>query len=132
MTERIHESSGGEGAPPDREVTGEEEFRDSVLGSELPTIVAFTAVWCAPCAWLYPYLDEIAEKGRERVQVRTVDVDRVPSLADRYRIATVPIVLLFESGEERARSVGVEPERLRAMADAAGRASPRTDPAQRN
>jgi thioredoxin 1 len=105
---------------PGRELGGEEEFGAAVLESALPSLVAFTAVWCAPCAWLYPYLDEIAAVGEGRLHVRTVDVDRIPSLAERYRIGSVPIVLLFERGEEKARSVGVEPERLREMAEAAG------------
>jgi thioredoxin 1 len=68
---------------------------------------------------LTPYLEEVAEKGRGRLDVWTVDVDRVPALAERYRIASVPMVLLFSEGEERDRSVGVEPHRIRAMADAA-------------
>jgi len=111
----------GSGTDPDRtavqEVTSEREFRDAVLDSTIPAMLAFTAGWCAPCAWLYPYLDEIAQSNRGRLSVLTLDVDKIPILAERYRIASVPIVLLFESGVERARSVGIEPERLGAMVE---------------
>lgn len=87
-------------------------------------MVAFTAVWCAPCAWLDPYLGEAVQAigsaegggaGEGALRIFKVDVDLVPEAAARYRIGSVPIVLLFSEGEELERSVGVEPERIRAM-----------------
>lgn len=90
-----------------------EEFGEEVLASPSAVVVAFTAEWCAPCAWLDPYLLEA--RGEGRVRVLKVDVDRIPELATRYRLGSVPIVLLFRNGVEVERSVGVEPERIRAM-----------------
>lgn len=44
-----------------------------------------------------------------------VDTDAAPGLAERFRIASVPTVVLFEEGREVARSVGVDPEKIRAV-----------------
>jgi thioredoxin-like negative regulator of GroEL len=92
------------------------DFEREVVGSPLPVLLAFTAVWCAPCAWLDPYLLEAVREGKGRLRIFKVDVDRVPEAASRYRIGSVPIVILFRDGVEVERSVGVEPERIKALA----------------
>ncbi len=98
----------------------------------LPMLVDFHAEWCAPCRWLDPILSELVREGRGRVLVAKVDVDEAPEAAARYNIGSVPTVILFRNGSEEARSVGVEPKRLRSMLDrpepgGAGGASPRKD-----
>jgi len=93
----------------------EQEFEDRVLRTGESVLVAFTAEWCAPCRWLYPILNEFTAAHGDAITVLRVDVDRLPSVATGYRIASVPIVILFMGGFERARSVGVEPARLREM-----------------
>jgi len=108
------------------EVLDEEAF-DHIVGSEAkPSIVAFTASWCAPCRWLYPYLDAIAARAGGQYQVLKADVDRLPGVIERYRIASVPTVILFHEGREQDRSVGVEPERLDQMARSIGPRLPDT------
>jgi len=100
-------------------VETEQEFEDRVLRSSGPVLVAFTAEWCAPCRWLYPILDELKVAHGEAITILRVDVDRLPSVSEVCRIASVPIVILFRGGAEHARSVGVEPARLREMAQTA-------------
>jgi thioredoxin 1 len=63
-----------------------------------------------------PYLLEAVREGKGRLRIFKVDVDQVPEAASRYRIGSVPIVILFRDGVEVERSVGVEPERIRALA----------------
>lgn len=92
-------------------------FEGSVLEAERPVLVAFTAVWCAPCGWLKPYLEEFAAGSGGRLGVFTVDVDDAPEIAERFSIGSVPTVLFFRGGAEVARSVGVEPARLHALVD---------------
>ena len=93
---------------------GERDFESHVMQAEVPVLVVFTADWCAPCKWLTPYLDELASQARSRVLIFLLDVDRSPELSRRYQVASVPTVILMKGGEEVDRSLGVEPERLRA------------------
>jgi thioredoxin 1 len=108
-----------------RVLEGEDEFRSFALQSEVPVLVAFSAVWCAPCTWLEPYLVEIQRHDEVRVRIAKVDVDRDPALAIRYGVTSVPTVVHMRHGKEVGRSLGIEPDRLRAMA--LGKTSPGSD-----
>ncbi len=107
------QNEAGEGVG--REIPDDGAFEREVLGPSGPVLVAFTAEWCAPCRWLYPYLGEIREREGAWLEVVRADVDRLPASAERFRIGSVPTVLLLVDGAERGRSVGVEPDRLREL-----------------
>ncbi len=96
-----------------------EDFERTVLGSAAPVLVDFYADWCAPCKMVAPLLDEIAGEHAGEMLVAKVDSDRAPELVQRLGIRGVPTLILFKGGEERARSVGIEPEKVRDMVDQA-------------
>lgn len=102
-----------------RRVAGD-DFDATVLGASVPVLVDFYADWCGPCKWLDPYLEEAAREGEGHLLVAKVDTDRAPALAERYGVASLPTVILFREGEEVERSLGVEPERIRRMAEGGG------------
>jgi thioredoxin-like negative regulator of GroEL len=64
-------------------------------------------------------MDEIAQENAGRMLVAKVDTDRAPDLSRRMAIRGIPTVIAFKSGNEVGRSVGFEPEKLRAMAEQA-------------
>jgi thioredoxin 1 len=74
------------------------EFTGEVLAAGQPVLVRFGAEWCGPCRALAPVLDDIAAEHTDRLRVVTVDVDASPRLAKRYRIWSVPAMLLFSGG----------------------------------
>ncbi len=90
-------------------------FEDEVLASDRPVLVDFFATWCGPCRWVTPYLDEVRTARGDALKVVKVDVDEAQEVALRYRIMSVPTLVLFRDGEEVERSVGLEPHRIRGM-----------------
>jgi thioredoxin len=100
---------------------GGEDFERTVLGSEAPVLVDFYADWCAPCKYVAPLMDELAKAHEGTLLVVKVDTDQAPDLSQRFGIRGIPTLILFKDGEEVGRSVGFEPEKVRAMADEAVR-----------
>ncbi len=86
---------------------GVSNFETEVLGADKPVLVDFWATWCMPCRMLAPTIEELAEDLEGKVIVGKVNVDEDPDLARKYRVASIPTLIVFENGAEVRRSVGV-------------------------
>ena len=81
---------------------------DAALASG-KTLVDFWAGWCGPCRMLAPVIEKLAEKYEGTVQVAKVDVEKENALAARFKVMSIPTVILFIDGKEAKRFVGVQP-----------------------
>ena len=85
-----------------------ENFRNEILDKKI-ALVDFYADWCGHCRMLSPVIDEIAEE-RPDISVGKVNVDDESALASEYGIMSIPALIVFENGKEKARLVGVRPK----------------------
>jgi thioredoxin 1 len=81
-------------------------FDSDVLASTTPVLVEFGAAWCPPCRMLAPILNEVAEERADHLQVRTLDVDANPVIQGKYRVMSLPTLLLFINGEPVRQTIG--------------------------
>ena len=86
-----------------------DNFENEVLHSDKPVLLDFFASWCGPCKMVGPILDEIAEE-REDIKVCKVNIDEQPELASRYRIMTIPTLMVLKDGQIVEQSVGAKPK----------------------
>ena len=73
------------------------------------SLVDFYADWCGPCRMVSPIVDEIAEE-RPDVTVGKVNVDDENTLAMKYGVMSIPTLIVFNNGKEKARIVGARPK----------------------
>ena len=86
-----------------------DNFHEEVLNSDKPVLLDFFASWCGPCRMVGPILDEIAQE-REDIKVCKVDIDEQPELASRYRIMSVPTLMVLKDGNIVDQSIGAKPK----------------------
>ncbi len=81
------------------------EFEAEVLKADGKVLVDFWAEWCGPCKMLGPVIEEIGEE-QDKVKVAKLNIDEGMEIAQKYRVMSIPTLILFENGEEIDRSVG--------------------------
>jgi thioredoxin 1 len=74
------------------------------------SLVDFNAPWCTPCRLQEPILEKIADRFDGRVKVSTVNIDNHPDIAGGFGIHSIPTLIVFKSGKEVQRFVGLHPE----------------------
>lgn len=82
------------------------DFEEVVIKAEGKVLVDFFATWCGPCTMLAPVLEQVADSKPE-VKIVKVDVDEEPELATRYKVMSIPTLIVFEKGEVVKKSLGV-------------------------
>lgn len=83
-----------------------EDF-EKLINGDKPTLVDFYATWCGPCKMQSPILEQVKEKVGDTANVIKIDVDRNEALSQRYRIQSVPTLIVFRNGEPQWRGSGL-------------------------
>ncbi len=84
-----------------------ENFETEILSYNGAVMVDFWADWCGPCKSLAPTIDEIALELGNDMKVCKINVDENQSLAQQFRVMSIPTVVFFKNGEAVNRFVGV-------------------------
>ena len=83
-----------------------ENFNE-LIHSEKPVLVDFYAEWCGPCQMMKPRILDVAERIGEDAKVVQIDVDKEKEIAERFRIQSVPTLIIFKKGKQLWRQTGV-------------------------
>ena len=72
-----------------------------------PVLVDFYAEWCGPCQIMKPRILDVAERIGDDAKVIQIDIDKEKELATRFRIQSVPTLIIFKNGKQQWRQSGV-------------------------
>jgi thioredoxin 2 len=86
-------------------------FDAAAAQSAVPMIVDFWAPWCGPCRMVAPELERVARANAGRYLVAKVNTDVVTEIAERFRILSIPTLVIMFGGQEIDRVMGVRPAR---------------------
>ncbi len=83
---------------------------DSIVGTK-PALIDFGAEWCVYCKKIAPIIEEIAAEKTDLV-FGYVDVDLQPMLAARFRVHSLPTVLLLKDGQVVKQFLGAQSKEM--------------------
>ena len=84
-------------------------FLSEVMNSDKKVLLDFWAPWCGPCRMVIPMVEEIA-KERPDIKVAKINVDENPELATRFRIMSIPTLVVMENGKIVNQATGARPK----------------------
>ncbi len=87
-------------------ITSDANFERDI--SEGVVLVDFWAEWCGPCQVMIPRLAELAEKMGESAKIMKMNVDENPTTPQKFRIMSIPTMIVFKDGKPVEQLVGVK------------------------
>jgi len=82
---------------------------DLIKITEIPLLVKFSAVWCAPCKAVQPVLEDLATEWEGDIDFWEVDCDEDPETATAWRVRSIPTIILIDTdGTELERVTGAQ------------------------
>ena len=83
-----------------------DEFEGKVLKSDIPVLVDFYSDSCVPCKKMTPVIGDVEDDMEGKLAVYKVNINFDTELAESYDVQSVPTLLLFDKGSEKARQSG--------------------------
>jgi thioredoxin 1 len=84
----------------------DQSFESEVLGADRAVLVDFWAEWCVPCHMVSPVVEEIARDHADRIKAVKMNVDDNPETPRKFGVLSIPTLIMFKDGQEKARVVG--------------------------
>lgn len=88
---------------------GARNFDAHLARSGIPLLVDFWASWCGPCRQMAPAFEAAAAQLEPHVRLGKIDTEAEQGIAARFAIRSIPTMILFVEGKERARQSGAMP-----------------------
>lgn len=80
---------------------------------KFPTIVIDCwAPWCGPCRMIGPIIEELAKEMKGKIIFGKLNVDENPLTSMKYKIMSIPTMLVFKNGSLVDRFVGAMPKEM--------------------
>lgn len=90
----------------------DENFQKEALESKLPVLVDFYADWCGPCKMMAPVVAELATEYEGVFKIGKLNVDEASQTAGKYRVMSIPTMIIFKDGTAVDTVVGAVPKKV--------------------
>ena len=88
----------------------DKNFSEEVTNSDSIVVVDFWAPWCGPCKMLTPVIEELAREMGKEVKFAKVNVDENPVISSKYKVSSIPTVVIFNKDTVKETMVGFRPK----------------------
>ena len=83
-----------------------DNFEEEVINSDKKVLIDFWASWCGPCQMIGPVIEKVADE-KEDIKVVKINVDEQGELAAKYKVMSIPTLIVLDKGKIINQSVGL-------------------------
>lgn len=83
---------------------------DKLTKQAVIAVVDFWAPWCGPCKMMAPIMDRLEQKYGQQIKFYKLNVDDNKEIASRYKIMSIPTIVLLRNGVAKEKVTGFYPE----------------------
>ena len=83
-----------------------ENFENEVTNSDKPVVLELWASWCGPCRMFAPTFEKVGEEMADMVKFAKVNVDEQEELARRFRVMSIPMLVVLKAGQPVKKTIG--------------------------
>lgn len=81
------------------------ELEQSLLEAKV-SLLDFWAKDCTYCLKLNPVLESLDEEMGDKLVIAKINVDTSPAIAEKYRVRSLPTLILLLKGEQKQKILG--------------------------
>ena len=69
-------------------------------------ILDFWAVWCGPCKFMEPVIEELEKEFAGKIEIEKINVDENQQRTLEHGVMSIPTYIIMKDGKEQERIVG--------------------------
>lgn len=77
------------------------------IRSRMPVLIDFWGDDCVPCKMIEPFIEDIKTRYLGRVTIVKANIKNCPKVVERYKVMSVPTLILFKDGQPVEKITGV-------------------------
>jgi thioredoxin 1 len=89
------------------ETLDKEKFKNFIESYNI-CLIDFWASWCQPCKNMSPRIRQLSKRFEGKVAFGKVNIEKNKALAEEYNVMSIPTLLLFINGKEKATLTGLK------------------------
>ena len=87
-----------------------DNFQKEVIEASVPVLLDFWASWWGPCRMIAPVVEEVEKSANGAFKVGKVNVDEQQELAARFRVSSIPTLVVMKNGQITNQALGARPK----------------------
>ncbi|HEC88489.1 MAG TPA: thioredoxin [Thermoplasmata archaeon] len=94
---------------PNKPLKATDENFDEIISKYKLVVVDFWAPWCGPCRMVAPVIEKLAKEMKGEVVFAKLNTDENNKIAMRFRIMSIPTLIIFRDGKMVDKLIGALP-----------------------